>query len=131
MRLAAFITALLLAPAARADFGVNLYGLSWHLDADKAKEIGTDNWFNPGLGVRYRIPDERFDYYRIRHYLFPFHTLVGGDLDAPEFVYNAKCWVPMDDRLTLVLECQFLPGRFWTESEAVRMLEVRNPFDVP
>lgn len=63
MRLALLLIALLLAPAARADFGLNLYGLSWHLDADKAHEMGVDNWFNPGLGVRYRIPGERLDYF--------------------------------------------------------------------
>ena len=63
MRLAVLLAALLLAFAARADFGLNIYGLSWHLDADKAREIGVDNWLNPGLGVRYRVPDERFDYF--------------------------------------------------------------------
>jgi hypothetical protein len=63
MRLAVLIGALLLAPAARAELGVNLYGLSWHLDADRAREIGVDNWLNPGLGIRHRVPDERFDWF--------------------------------------------------------------------
>lgn len=63
VRVTALLAALLLAPAARADFGLNIYGLSWHLDADKAREIGVDNWFNPGLGARYRIQGERFDYF--------------------------------------------------------------------
>ena len=63
VRLAALVAALLLAPAVHADLGVNIYGLSWHLDADKANEIGADNWFNPGLGARYRIAGERFDYF--------------------------------------------------------------------
>jgi hypothetical protein len=75
-----------------------------------------------------RRADAQRDYLRIRHFLFPFHTLVGGDLDAPELVYNAKCWVPMDDTTTLVLESQFLPERPWTEAEADSLLEVRNPF---
>lgn len=62
--LRALLAAALLAPAlCRADFGLNIYGLSWHLDADKARAAGVDNWFNPGLGVRYRIPGERFDYF--------------------------------------------------------------------
>jgi phenylpropionate dioxygenase-like ring-hydroxylating dioxygenase large terminal subunit len=74
-----------------------------------------------------RTTDDRYDYYRIRHFLFPFHTLVGGDVDAPEFAYNAKCWVPIDDTTTLVLESQFLPGRPWTGSEATQLLEMRNP----
>ena len=60
----ALLAAFLLAPAlCRAEVGLNIYGLSWHLDADRAKELGVDNWFNPGLGVRYRVPDERFDYF--------------------------------------------------------------------
>lgn len=45
----------LLAPLAHAaDWGVNVYGLSWHFDRDKAKELGDDNGINPGLGVRWR-----------------------------------------------------------------------------
>ena len=62
--LRALPAAALLAPAlCRADFGLNIYGLSWHLDADKAREAGVDNWFNPGLGIRYRIADERVDWF--------------------------------------------------------------------
>jgi hypothetical protein len=62
--LRALLAAALLAPAlCRADFGLNIYGLSWHLDADKAREAGVDNWFNPGLGIRYRIADERVDWF--------------------------------------------------------------------
>jgi hypothetical protein len=58
----ALLAALLLAPAVcRADLGLNVYGLSWHLDGDKARELGVGNWLNPGLGVRYRIAGERFD----------------------------------------------------------------------
>jgi len=62
LRLAAALLGVL-ALSANADVGLNLYGLSWHLDADKAEEKGVDNWFNPGLGVRYRVPGERFDYF--------------------------------------------------------------------
>jgi Antimicrobial peptide resistance and lipid A acylation protein PagP len=55
---------LALAPAlARADLGINVYGLSWHFDRDKARELNVDNWFNPGLGLRYRIPGEKLDYF--------------------------------------------------------------------
>jgi hypothetical protein len=61
MRLAVLLAALLFAPVAHAEFGLNIYGLSWHLDADKAEKEGVDNWFNPGLGLRYRMPGERFD----------------------------------------------------------------------
>ncbi len=38
--------------SAHAELGINVYGLSYHLDQDKAKELGVDNQVNPGLGVR-------------------------------------------------------------------------------
>lgn len=39
--------------AATGDIGLDLYGLSYHLDQKRAKELGVDNQFNPGLGVHY------------------------------------------------------------------------------
>jgi hypothetical protein len=48
---------------AAADWGVNVYGLSRHLDRARARELHVDNEFNPGLGVRYRVPHgERLDW---------------------------------------------------------------------
>ena len=52
----AFIAAALVAHAAHADVGINLYGASYHFDRDKAKELGLTHEFNPGLGVRLREP---------------------------------------------------------------------------
>lgn len=51
------LLALLLPAAALAQegqLGINFYGFSYHFDRDKAKELGVDNGFNPGLGLRYR-----------------------------------------------------------------------------
>ncbi len=46
------------------DFGVNLYGASYHLQRAEAKARGVANEFNPGLGVRYRRRiDGRFDWF--------------------------------------------------------------------
>lgn len=43
------------ASLARADdFGINVYGASYHFDRDKAKELGLTHEFNPGLGIRWR-----------------------------------------------------------------------------
>ena len=42
---------------------MNLYGLSYHVERDRAKELGFDNEVNPGLGLRYRVPRERFDWF--------------------------------------------------------------------
>ena len=47
--------------AAQAQLGINIYGLSYHFDRDVAKSRGHDNPFNPGLGLRYRKPGEKFD----------------------------------------------------------------------
>ncbi|HUQ24721.1 MAG TPA: hypothetical protein VM140_03560 [Burkholderiales bacterium] len=63
MRLAVLVVALVLASSARADVGLNIYGFSWHIDGDKARAEKADNWINPGLGVRYRVPGETFDYF--------------------------------------------------------------------
>ena len=43
--------------AARADLGLNVYGLSYHFDRDKARERGLTHEINPGLGLRWRNGD--------------------------------------------------------------------------
>jgi hypothetical protein len=43
-------------PAAAQTLGINVYGLSYHFDRSRARDIGVDNEINPGLGVRYRVP---------------------------------------------------------------------------
>lgn len=67
MRLKAMLLCVLLAApgVARAagELGVNVYGLSYHFDRALAREIGVDNEFNPGLGLRYRLAaSERLDW---------------------------------------------------------------------
>jgi hypothetical protein len=37
------------------ELGLNVYGLSYHFQHDRAKELGFDNDVNPGLGARYRF----------------------------------------------------------------------------
>jgi len=46
-----------LSGAARADVGINVYGLSYHFDRDKARERGLTHEVNPGLGLRWRSGD--------------------------------------------------------------------------
>jgi hypothetical protein len=47
------------APAAAgvdaAALGISFFGLSYHFDRDRARAVGIDSGFNPGLGVRYRF----------------------------------------------------------------------------
>jgi hypothetical protein len=50
------------APAQPGELGVNVYGLSYHFERDKAKASGFDNEVNPGLGLRYRMPREDYDW---------------------------------------------------------------------
>jgi len=45
------------------ELGVNVYGLSRHLNRAKAHELHVDNEVNTGLGLRYRMArDERLDW---------------------------------------------------------------------
>jgi hypothetical protein len=56
--LAVAFAACIAAAPARADWrdvGVNVYGLSYHVDRDRARELDVDNGLNPGLGVRYNF----------------------------------------------------------------------------
>ena len=51
----AFLLCALCASLARADdFGINVYGASYHFDRDLAKKLGLTHEFNPGLGLRWR-----------------------------------------------------------------------------
>jgi hypothetical protein len=63
---AAIAGGLATAPAAAdwRDLGVNVYGVSYHFDRDRAKELDVDNSFNPGLGLRYNFAQlERWTFF--------------------------------------------------------------------
>jgi hypothetical protein len=59
----ALLTACAAPCAAQGRLGVNVYGLSYHVEREEAHESGVDNEFNPGLGLRWRTPGERFDWF--------------------------------------------------------------------
>lgn len=48
---------------AQGEFGINVYGLSYHLNREHAEEIGIDNEVNPGLGLRYRVAGQSVDWF--------------------------------------------------------------------
>jgi hypothetical protein len=49
--------------AKTGEVGLNVYGLSYHLDRAHARELRLDNELNRGLGVRYRVlRSERLDW---------------------------------------------------------------------
>jgi hypothetical protein len=53
---AGFATPLAATAGVDADaLGISFFGLSYHFDRDRARALGVDNGFNPGLGVRYRL----------------------------------------------------------------------------
>lgn len=54
-RLIALLVLAVPLPAA-ADLGVSFYGLAYHFDRSRARDMGLDNEFIAGLGLRYRIP---------------------------------------------------------------------------
>jgi hypothetical protein len=54
---AALLALLLGTSAAHAELGLNVYGLSYHFDRDKAREKGLTHEVNPGLGIRWRAAD--------------------------------------------------------------------------
>ena len=58
-----FAAAAFPALAHAGDFGINVYGLSYHFDRGKARELHDDNGFNYGLGARYRLPGEGVDWF--------------------------------------------------------------------
>lgn len=62
-RLFLLLVAALAAAPARADLGANIYGVSYHFDRDRAKALGVDSGFNPGLGVRWRKVDTSVDWF--------------------------------------------------------------------
>jgi hypothetical protein len=54
--LGVLLGALVLPLPACAELGINLYGLSYHFDRGRARELRLDNEINPGVGLRYRVP---------------------------------------------------------------------------
>ncbi|MBV8032016.1 MAG: hypothetical protein JO035_10955 [Betaproteobacteria bacterium] len=65
MRAASALLLLLLpAIAAAGELGLNLYSASYHFERSRARDLGLDNEFNPGAGVRYRDRlAERWDWF--------------------------------------------------------------------
>lgn len=98
------------------------------LARDGAPELEiADTEYGAMYGARRRLDDE-CAYWRIRPFLFPFHTMVGGGIDDDEVCYSGKAWVPMDDTQTLVLEWRFRPGKPWSDREREQLLANRAPW---
>jgi hypothetical protein len=98
------------------------------LSEDAAPELEVvDTEYGAVYGAKRRIDDSRV-YWRIRPFLFPFHTMVGGGIDDDQFCYSGKAWVPMDDEQTLVFEWRYRPDKPWTDREREQILQNRIPW---
>jgi hypothetical protein len=51
----ALLLAAVTTSATAGEWGVDVFGLSYHFDRSEAEALGVDNGFNPGLGLRYRF----------------------------------------------------------------------------
>lgn len=103
--------------------GVNDNSASAHDRAPRLEVVET------GYGVMYsarRKYDDAREYHRIHPFLFPFHTLISGEV-GENAAYTCHVWVPMDDENTLVLEADYRPGKPWSDAERADMERVRNP----
>lgn len=62
--LAAVALAVACGTAYAHEIGINLYGLSYHFDRDRAQALGVDNEVNPGLGFRWQFAEtERWRFF--------------------------------------------------------------------
>jgi hypothetical protein len=58
LAIAAAVTGIGASSPARADeLGFSVFGLSYHFNRDKARQLDVDNGFNPGLGLKYRFAE--------------------------------------------------------------------------
>ena len=98
------------------------------LDTDRSPELEvSDTEYGAVYGAKRRL-DNNLAYWRIRPFLFPFHTMVGGGIDDSSVCYSGKAWIPMDDEQTLVLEWRYRPGRPWSQEERKQLLQNRIPW---
>lgn len=93
--------------------------------APELEVVGTE--YGAVYGARRQVDDDHV-YWRIRPFLFPFHTMVGGGIDDDEVCYSGKAWVPMDDEQTLVFEWRYRPDKAWTDRECEQILQNRIPW---
>jgi phthalate 4,5-dioxygenase len=75
-----------------------------------------------------RLRDDGTAYHRVHPFLLPFHTMLGGGGEPGTLSYNGKCWVPIDDTHTWVLDWHFRPGVPWTEHERHAIEQARYPY---
>lgn len=75
-----------------------------------------------------RTHDSDREYHRVHPFLFPFHTMLSGMVGGRGTSFNGKCWVPIDDTHTRMLEWQYRPGEPWTDDEVAALRKARTPF---
>jgi len=71
------------------------------------------------IGTRRDLEDRQHSYWRVYPFLMPFHTLIPGGGDDPNF--SGHAWIPMDDEHTICLCWDFNAVRPLTEQELARL----------
>lgn len=99
------------------------------VDTSKEQRQGAVLWRKLDKRPRFHVEDtnyglligaqrnayEDLDYWRITHFMLPFHTIVGVYGDNPS--RSARAWVPIDDHTTLVVGALYHPTRALNEDE--------------
>lgn len=75
-----------------------------------------------------RPREDGTDYHRVHPFLFPCHTMLGGAGERGQLSFNGKCWVPIDDTHTWMLDWHYRPESPWTEAERAAIERARYPF---
>jgi hypothetical protein len=64
----------------------------------------------------------------VHPFLLPCHTMLGGAGERGQLSFNGKCWVPIDDTHTWMLDWHYRPESPWTEAERAAIERARYPF---
>jgi len=105
------------------------------LDMSAERTQGAQLWRRLDKRPRFHVEETRYgvligaqrnayddlDYWRITHFMLPFHTIVGVYGDNPS--RSARVWVPIDDYTTLVVGALYHPTQALSENELMRARE--------
>ena len=105
------------------------------VDMNVPQRQGAQLWRRLDKRPRFHVEDTRYgvligaqrnayddlDYWRITHFMLPFHTIVGVYGDNPS--RSARVWVPIDDYSTLVIGALYHPTRALSEDEVMMARE--------
>ncbi|MBY0276294.1 Rieske 2Fe-2S domain-containing protein [Candidatus Binatia bacterium] len=106
---------------------------SWARGMRMVRELGAPllDVVDTAYGALYtarRPREDGTDYHRVHPFLFPCHTMLGGVGEPGRLSFNGKCWVPIDDTHTWMLDWHYRPGSPWSDDERAAIEHARYPF---